>query len=304
MKKTATLAFALLVSAAATAQVLEVASIEKVNLPDDPMASVAGISPQGDFILLTTAQNVGLSKVDLTTGETTVLSTAPGAGYNAKISGDGQTVVYRETSYTNGYMRRNKLMKQDVASGKTSTLVKATRDLEGFAIDGSTAVAVNDGNLKVKALGSGKAVASVPALSIKNRQLMITRDGQTSVFSPNGTQYSYIWPSISPDGTKVLYYVCSNGAYVCDIDGSNITYLGHYTYPKWYSNDIVVACDEADNGEFLTKSEVVAVTLDGTAQTLTDSSMLAINPYTTAAGDKIAFTSGNGEAYIININVK
>lgn len=291
-------------SAAAFAQLLNVASVEKVAIPENVNAVVAGISPQGDYILVSNAQNTGLSKYDLATGKTTVVTTAPGAGYNAQISADGQTIVYRETTYSKEGLRKSALMKQDLASGEVSTLVKATRDLQGVAVDDNAVIAVNKGKATVKALGKAKASVSAPAFSIKNRQLMKTVSGKTEVFSPNGTNASYIWPSLSPDGTKVLYYVCGNGAYVCDLNGQNVKYVGHFTAPKWYNDEIVVAMNEEDNGEYVTSSSIVAVSLDGTTQTLTDSSVIAVYPYATAQGDKIAFSTPEGEAYIININVK
>ena len=66
-------ALALGFSMSSMAQVLEVTSIDKVNLPD--RAAVAAISPQGDYLLLTSATNQGLIKYDLTTNESRVLST-------------------------------------------------------------------------------------------------------------------------------------------------------------------------------------------------------------------------------------
>ena len=62
--------------------------------------------------------------------------------------------------------------------------------------------------------------------------------------------------------------------------------------------------NDKDNGEVVTSSSIVAVTLDGTRQTLTDSSVIAMYPYASLNGEKIAFTTSNGEAYIININPK
>lgn len=291
-------------SAAAFAQILNVASVNKVAIPENPTAVVAGISPQGDYILVTNAENKGLSKYDLATGETTVLTEAPGAGYAAKISADGKTVVYRETSYTKDDLRMNSLKKQNLATGEVATLVNATRNLQGVAIDDDAAVAVNNGKATVKSLGASKAKVNVPVLSIKNRQLMMTVNGKTKVFSPNGTGVSYIWPSLSPDGTKVLYYVCGNGAYVCDLNGKNVKYLGHYSSPKWYSDEVVVAMNDKDNGEYVTSSEIVAIDLDGNTQALTDNTVMAMYPYASAQGDKIVFSTPAGEAYIININVK
>ncbi len=291
-------------SAAAFAQILNVASVEKVAMPENSAVAVAGISPQGDYILVTDVQNKGLSKYDLATGKTTVLTTAPGAGYAAQISADGQNIVYRETSFTKDDLRMNTLKKQNLATGEIATLVAATRDLQGVAIENGAAVAVNKGKVAVKALGAAKAKVNAPVLSIKNRQLMMTVNGKTRVFSPNGTGVSYIWPSLSPDETKVLYYVCGNGAYTCNIDGSNVKYLGHFTSPKWYNDEVVVAMNDKDNGDFVTSSEIVAIDLDGNTQTLTDSSVIAMYPYASAQGDKIAFSTPAGEAYIININVK
>ena len=60
------LALALGFSMSAMGQVLNVTSIDKVTLPDK--ASVAAISPQGDYLLLTSATNQGLVKYDLTNG--------------------------------------------------------------------------------------------------------------------------------------------------------------------------------------------------------------------------------------------
>ncbi len=131
---------------------------------------------------------------------------------------------------------------------------------------------------------------------------MLTRDGKTSVFSPNGQEFSYIWQSISPDATKALYFVCGVGAFVCDLDGNNIKSLGMVRAPQWYDDNTIVGMQDVDDGEFILSSTVVAVTLDGTLQTLTDDSVIAMYPYASSATGKIAFSTPAGEAYIINVN--
>ena len=62
--------------------------------------------------------------------------------------------------------------------------------------------------------------------------------------------------------------------------------------------------NDKDNGEVVTSSSIVATTLYGVRQTLTDDSVIAMYPYATAKGEKIAFSTANGEAYLININLK
>ena len=205
------------------AQVLEVTSIDKVNLPE--RAAVAAISPQGDYLLLTSATNQGLIKYDLTTNESRVLSTANSAGHNVKISPDGQTVVYRESTFNNKHLRQSSLKSVNLTTGATQELVKPTRDLQGYSVDATSAAAVNKGKYSSKAIGATKA-QKVPVLSINKGQLMITINGKTRQLSPNGTQFSYMWPSLSPDGTKVLFYQAAHGAYVCDLDGRNVRHDG------------------------------------------------------------------------------
>ncbi len=289
-------ALALGFSMSAMGQVLNVASIEKVALPEQ--AAVAAISPQGDYLLLTSANNQGLTKLDLTSGQTQTLSTAPSAGHNVKISPDGQTVVYREGSFNNKRLRMSSLKSVNLATGATQELVKPTRDLQGYAVDATSAGVVNKGKYSNKAIGTAKA-QKLPVLSINKGQLMITINGKTRNLSPNGNQFSYMWASLSPDGTKVLYYQAAHGTYVCNLDGSNVRKVGKMRAPVWYDDNTVVGMMDLDDGEFIYASTIVAATLDGTVQTLTDDATIAMYPH--AAAGKIAFSTPAGEAYIINV---
>ena len=296
MRKLLFFALTLGFSLCAAAQVLQVTSIEKVNLPEQ--AAVAAISPQGDYLLLTSATNQGLTKLDLATGQTQVLSNAPSAGHNVKISPNGQTVVFREGSFNNKHLRLSTLKSVNLATGTTQELVKPTRDLQGYAVDATSVGSVNKGKFTKKAIGTAKA-QNLPVLSINKGQLMITVNGKTRNLSPNGTSFSYLWPSLSPDGTKVLYYQAAHGAYVCDLDGGNVRKVGRMRAPVWYDDNTVVGMMDLDDGEFIYASTIVAATLDGTTQTLTGDETIAMYPH--AADGKIVFSTPAGEAYIINV---
>ena len=290
------LALALGFSMSAMGQVLNVTSIEKVNLPEQ--AAVAAISPQGDYLLLTSATNQGLTKYDLASHQTQVLSAAPSAGHNVKISPDGQTVVFREGSFNDKHLRLSSLKSVNLTTGERLELVKPTRDLQGYAVDATTAGAVNKGKYSKKAIGTAKA-QKVPVLSIDKGKLMITINGKTRNLSPNGNQFSYLWPSLSPDGTKVLYYLAAHGAYVCDLDGSNVRKVGQMRAPVWYDDNTIVGMMDKDDGEFIYASTIVAATLDGTTQVLTGDDVIAMYPH--AITGKIVFSTPAGEAYMINV---
>ncbi len=289
-------ALALGFSLSAMAQVMNVTSIEKVNLPEQ--AAVAAISPQGDYLLLTSATNQGLTKYDLASGQTQVLSTAPSAGHNVKISPNGQTVVFREGSFNDKHLRQSSLKSVNLASGTTQELVKPTRDLQGYAVDAISVGSVNKGKFNKKAIGAAKA-QNLPVLSINKGQLMITVNGKTRQLSPNGTQFSYMWASLSPDGTQVLYYQAAHGTYVCDLNGKNVRKVGKMRAPVWYDDNTIVGMMDLDDGEFIYASTIVAATLDGKTQTLTGDDTIAMYPHATEG--KIAFSTPAGEAYIINV---
>lgn len=296
------LALAVGVAFSGMAQILNVGSIQKVNIPENRDNVVAAISPQGDYLLITSSSNKGLTKFDLNTQKSTHLTDAEGAGFNVMISNDGEDIVYREVSFSSNHLRHTALSSKNLVSGEHKRLVGPTRNLEGVDIQGATALAVDNGRLNIRPLNNKVAVAQRPVLSIKKRQLMITENGVTRVFSPNGTDHSYLWPSLSPDGTKVLYFIASNGAWVCDIDGQNAHRIGILRAPQWLNNDVIVGMFDEDDGEFIFASKIIASDLNGNQQELTGNDVVAMYPHADATGSKVVFSTPAGEAYIININ--
>lgn len=269
------LAFGMMVNA----QVLEVASVQQLDLPTGDV-KVAGIAPDGSYILLTTGSNQGLKQFNLADKSMVTLSEAPGAGYNANISADGQTVVYRETSFDANRMRQQALKSHNFISGKKQQVLNSTRSSRKLAINGNL-------------------IAARPTCSIEDRQLMLTIGGTTTQLSPCGTNKSYIWPSISPNGQKVLFYVCGEGAYVCNLNGSGLQYLGHnLRAPKWYNDNVVIGMNDKDNGEIVISSQIIAVNLSGASQVLS-TGINAMYPY--ACNGKIVCSGLNGETYLISV---
>ena len=271
------LSLALAISMMASAQVFEVGQLTKLNTPTDTDVKVAGVSADGSYVLITSGSNQGLRRYDVATGETTTITTAAGAGYNVQISQDGQEVVYRETKFDKQGLRKNNIIRLDMATAKTATVAKAQRDMMAMTTTGANV-----------------------SVSISDRKIVLTKNGKNIVLAPNGSNESYIWPSISPDGTKLCYYVCGNGCWVANLDGSGKQYIGHGVQAaKWYDNNTLVAMDAEDDGHFTTASAIVACTLDGKKQVLTNNSMIAMYPY--VANNMIVFSTLDGETYMLNV---
>lgn len=293
---------ALCLPIAVSAQVLSVKSVEKVPIPVDSDNAVAAISPGGDYILLTTSTHRGLKKFDLATGETTTLTEAEGAGYGATVTADGKTIVYRETSFTPQHLKMTALKSISTVTGAKRELAPAQRMLQGYRLDGNAAAVISKGKMRVRSLNGAKIVATPPTLSLtQNHQMQLTRNGKTTLLAPNGKNVRYIWPSLSPDGTKVLYYVSGVGCFVCDLNGNNVKPMGQLRAAKWYDNTTIVGMNDQDNGEYVTSSSIIAKTLSGAEQKLTSDEIIAQYPQVSPSSRKIAFETPSGEAYIINL---
>ena len=295
------LAFAATLTVGGWAQVFNVASLVPVALPPDVGSKVVAISGQGDFLLLTADDNSGLTKLDLSTGKAQNITRAAGAGYDARVSPDGKRVVYRENSFTSGHLRMVSLRSINLGSGQSRELVAPTRNLQGVGINNQAALPVTRGQVTAKGFEGKVSDKSGVVLSINNRQLMISRNGKTRNLSPNGKDKSYLWPSLSPDGTKILYYVGAEGAFVCNLDGSNVKPLGMMRAPQWWDDSTVVGMYDQDDGEFVYASRIVAANLKGDKQSLTPDSLIAMYPKVSAQAGKIAFSTPDGKAYIINV---
>ena len=266
---------ALAIPMMASAQLMEVTSTERVAASTD--AKVAAFSPNGDYLLLTNTSHQGLQRFDLATKQASTITKADGAGYNVQIAQDGKQIVYREVTLSATKSRVSNIIRHDLVANQTQVVAKQQADLAAMVAD-----------------------ASRPSFSIKDQQLMMTKNGKTINFSPNGEQYSYHWASLSPNGKKVSYYISAVGCFVCDIDGKNIQFIGHNCYaPVWYNDEIIIASDTKDDGHVVTESAIVAYSLDGKKQVLTNGEQIAVFPQATEG--KIAYSTSEGEIYIMNV---
>ena len=271
------LSLALAVSMMASAQVFEVGQLTKLNTPTDTDVKVAGVSADGSYVLITNGSNHGLRRYDVATGMTTTITTAAGAGYNVQISNDGQEIVYRETKFDQQGLRKNDVIRLNLHNQTKATVARAQRNASAMVTS-----------------------TSKQSVFIQDRLMVVNRNGKNVVVAPNGKHLSYIWASISPDGKKLCYYVCGNGCWVSNIDGSNPQYIAHdCRAAQWYDNNTIVAMADEDDGHFTTASRIVAYTLDGKMQVLTNDSMIAIEPY--AANGVVVFSTLDGEVYMLNV---
>lgn len=276
MRKIILLGVVCSISMLASAQLLEIVSTKQLTTPSNEELKVAGFSPKGDYVLLTNDVNKGLLHYNLATDNVTTITEADGAGWAVKISTDGTNIVYRER-----YMTADKLMKHNILEYNLTAKKKAM-------------VAKEQRNLN-------KLVATNNGVSInENLHMVLIKDGESTILTPNGANEAYNWASLSPDGQKILYYVSGKGCYTCDLNGRDIHYIAlDCRAPQWYDNNIIIGMHDEDNGKWITASAIVAYSLQGDKQILVNKETMAIYPY--AADGKIAFSTAAGKVYVMNV---
>ena len=276
MRKIILLGVVCSISMLASAQLLEIVSTKQLTTPSNEELKVAGFSPKGDYVLLTNDVNKGLLHYNLATDNVTTITEADGAGWAVKISTDGTNIVYRER-----YMTADKLMKHNILEYNLTAKKK-------------TMVAKEQRNLN-------KLVVAYNSVSInENLHMVLTKDGKSTILTPNGANEAYNWASLSPDGQKILYYVSGKGCYTCDLNGRDIHYIAlDCRAPQWYDNNIIIGMHDEDNGKWITASAIVAYSLQGEKQILVNKETIAIYPYT--ADGKIAFSTAAGKVYVMNV---
>jgi len=294
-----------LASQLVAAQIVDVVSMKQLPAELGTFYFPA-VSPQGDYLLVSNAGYEGLVKIDLATNQKTILTTAASAGYAPSISPDGKKIAYREVSYKDK-LRYVSVKSVDLSAPKTVVEeMSPSRDFSGMRLTNASLKMAQGKKEASKKFGNNAQVNEPPLVTSEDGVIVIYKNGVRTELTPNGKDKKYVRPSVSPDGTKLVYtMVIPESTWICDITGQNPVALGYLNTPQWIGNKCIIGMTNKDDGHKTLSSSIDVVTVDGkTRQTLTPASMIAMNPSVSTDGKIAAFCTENGEIYIMNMNVK
>lgn len=295
MKKLFISAAVILATLSMSAKVFTPGEVHRVNIGqsiDQPV-----LSADGTFVVTSNVAR-SIDRIDLATGKVTPIVEGEGL-YNVTVSPDGNTVAYTRPSYNDKHLRFISLETVDMTTGQKQVVVKPSRNLSaGIALTDSKVTAVNNGRKASKAI-SGKTAAERPVVAIDHGHLTV--DG--NAIDPQG-RGSYLWPSLSPDGTKIVYWMVYRGCFVCDLDGSNPRAIGGLRAAVWAGNDAVIGMvEEEGTRQVIESSALVAVDLNtGEKQVITPETVRAMYPSANADATRVAFTDPDGNLYYMDLN--
>ena len=136
----------------------------------------------------------------------------------------------------------------------------------------------------------------------ENLELNLYRNGEKTVLKPHGDA-NYIWASLSPDQTMILFNT-KFGTAVCDLDGNEIINVGNVNAPVWYGNDYIVGMNDQHDGYYFTSSNIVIASVDGLErQELTDAKEMGYYPDVDAKSGRIVYHTENGQIRLLQLSL-
>lgn len=137
----------------------------------------------------------------------------------------------------------------------------------------------------------------------ENLDLNLYRNGEKVVLNPHGDA-NYIWVSLSPDQTMILFNT-KYGTGICDLNGKELINLGQdFDAPVWYGNDYVVGMDDNHDGYRNVESSIMMASVDGTlVKRLTSPEGFGMYPNVDAKYGRIVYNTENGEIRMLQLNL-
>jgi Tol biopolymer transport system component len=275
---------------------IRVVSIEKVNLPEKVYSYNAKFSPDGKSLFFSNSSFSGIWRYNIDEKTTQEITADGFSGFGFDISPAGDKIAYRRTTYQ-GMTRKQEIVEKNLNNNFTNVLETAQNI--------STPVYYNEKVVSSKSIAEPPSIQvfsdEVKVLGIENTKIVILKNGKKEILDPLGNG-SYIWPSLSPDGKTILAVDISRGAFLCSTDGNVTQMLGIRNAPAFtHDGKWIIYMLDRDDGHRIISSNIYAVSANGQIIIqLTNDDNINLNPVPSATENKIAFSTLDGELFVLS----
>ncbi len=279
---------------------IKVLTVRTLPLGSARLWSAPRWSPDGKTIYYTASDFGGIWACPGAGGDAVQITADRGSGYGFTISPDGSQIAWRRT--LPGALpgeRVQEVVVRNLSGGPPSVLASG-RSLSLPSFVRSDVVFSVAGEIQgVKPAIQPPGVVSV--LGVEDTKIAVVRDGVKSLVDPLGNG-SYVWPSLSPDGSKLVAYEMDRGTFVCGADGSHPLRIGRRDAPAWTRDGRwLIYMADRDDGHRIRSSAIAFVSPDGkTEGDLTSASHInGMFPQCSPVADEIAFSTLEGGILVI-----
>lgn len=254
------------------------------------------LSEDGENVLFSSENFKGLKLYDIKDNVVEKISDAERAGLYPSFSKDGK--VYFVTQEKDGIKNYRSVESFDIKTKKINTIISKERNImrpqpvkNGVAFKSTKGITNTANNKDVFVYTEGS-------------EIIVCKNGVEKAYSPVKSQAGYLWESLSPDGTKVMFFAAGKGIVIMDLNGKILSMPGKYEKPVWYDNEYVVAQNATDDGHQYSSSQVVLLKADGSfKKELTTPTSMAMNPTASAQANRIIYNTIDGKLYMMEINI-
>ncbi|MBQ9822468.1 MAG: N-acetylmuramoyl-L-alanine amidase [Muribaculaceae bacterium] len=240
------------------------------------------ISADGQWLLYSPTEGTSLMLKNLATGDVKTVASTGYPGFDAILGQDGKVYYVTLQRKKNGLVYRTGHC-YDPATGKDQVVLKAQHGRvqpllasQGVVINGERQIYRNAKQVGAYCYTRGDML------------YLVDEAGFTRALQPVQDSNGYLWASLSPDGTRVLFEAASRGLFVCDMNGEIISELGEFLMPCWYNNDYIIAMSNAGNTR-TNGSRIWLLSVDGeVCKPISTREERAVQPMT--AGGKVVYT--------------
>ncbi|MDD5582330.1 MAG: hypothetical protein PHS99_03840 [Candidatus Marinimicrobia bacterium] len=262
-------------------------------------------SPDGTRLLMTKEQFVGLWEFDLRTGQTLLISNAPGAGYEPVYSKDRDRIYYLQDTFEKG--RRYRSLMEYHRNTKGSQVLIEKERLLTHPLQVTDHGVITRTQSKVLLVGKDTKSENPQTRFVHTfeNRLTLYENGKERELYPSG-RGNYVWASLSPTGDKILYHKAGEGTFICDLQENILAEFGYANAPVWSPNGQWIAyMKDYDDGHFITESEIWISSVDGkeSAPLTNTKDIIEMYPQWSPDSKALTFHDLSGHIYIMKLHV-
>jgi len=257
-------------------------------------------SPDGKTVYFTASDYAGIWACPAGGGTVTQITADRGSGYGFAVSADGARIAWRRT--LSGALPGERIQEavvKDLPGGSPAVLASGRSVSLPSFVRADPVVSIGD-RLQA-APASAEPAGAVTLLGIEETKIAVLRGGLKTLLDPLGGG-SYVWPSLSPDGSKLVAYETGKGTFVALPDGSRPVLIGRRDAPDWTRDGrwLIYMADK-DDGHRIVSSAIGFVSPDGKSEgTLaTPPGLAPLFPRCSPADDRIVCATPDGVILVI-----